>query len=150
MVGSPYQAEIRTVAVPIFTSNSYRRGLEFQLTEAVQKQIQLRTPFRLEKEEYAETILTGKIINLRKKKLGENRFDDPRQLETTLIVKVSWEDVQTGKILAQQDIDLEPEMIRLMTESSFAPEVGQSLATSQQEAIDRMARRIIDMMETPW
>src|SRR5579863_2994921 len=39
-IGNAYQRDVRTVFVPIATTEDYRRGAEFQLTEAVQKQIQ--------------------------------------------------------------------------------------------------------------
>ena len=47
MVGNGFGPEIRTVSVPLFQNNTYRRNIEYQLTEAVQKEIQNRTPFRL-------------------------------------------------------------------------------------------------------
>ena len=33
MVGAPYQAHIQSVHVPIFSSKSFRRGIEFELTD---------------------------------------------------------------------------------------------------------------------
>ncbi len=41
-------------------------------------------------------------------------------------------------------------MTRLFSSGEFAPELGQSLATANQEAIGKMARQIVDMMEAPW
>ena len=55
---------INTVSVPIFENDTYRRGLEYQLTEAVQKEIQTRTPYRLARGTDAE-IRTGVEITLR-------------------------------------------------------------------------------------
>src|SRR5437660_12337041 len=73
-VGAPFSAEIRSVHVPIFKSNSNRRFIEFQLTESVQKQIQQRCPhIRLVKDEDADTRLTGRIIDLRKTALGQTQ-----------------------------------------------------------------------------
>ena len=40
--------------------------------------------------------------------------------------------------------------VTLMTDTRFSPETGQSMATASQEMIDRMARRIVDLLETPW
>ena len=57
MVGSPNLPEVRSVYVPIFTSESNRRGLEYLLTEAVQKEIKLRTTMRLQRDANADTIL---------------------------------------------------------------------------------------------
>jgi hypothetical protein len=150
-VGAPFSQEVQSVYVPIFTSSSNRRFLEYQLTEAVQKQIQQRTPYRLLKEESgADTKLTGKLIDLRKTALGQTENSDARELQVNLAIQVTWEDLRTGKILQQQRVPLTPEMLQLATQAEFAPEVGQSLATADQTAIDRMAREIVNMMETGW
>ena len=149
-VGSPYNAEIRSIYVPTFTSNQFRRDIELQLTEAVQKQIQQRTPFRLVKEQQADTRLHGKVVNFQKGVLGETGLDDARELQINLAIEVTWEDLRTGQILAQQQIPISPDVITQGTQAEFAPEVGQSLATATQQAVDRLARNIVDMMEQPW
>jgi hypothetical protein len=149
-IGNSFQHDVRTVYVPIATSEDYRRGPEFQLTEAVQKQIQQRTPFRLCKDEAADTKLTMKIKNIRKSVLGTTAQNDPRELQVQYAVEVTWEDLRTGRILAQQKVSIEPEVTRLFASGEFAPELGQSLATGTQVAIDKMARQVVDMMEAPW
>jgi outer membrane lipopolysaccharide assembly protein LptE/RlpB len=149
-IGSAFQHNVQTVYVPIATSEDFRRGPEFQLTEAVQKQIQQRTPFRLANNESADTKLTLKIKSIRKTVLGTTAQNDPRELQIQYAVEVTWEDLRTGRILAQQKVSIEPEVTRLFTSGEFAPELGQSLATGTQEAIDKMARQVVDMMEAPW
>ena len=149
-VGNAYRAEIRSVYVPTFTSQSLRRGLEFQLTEAVQKQIQLRTPFKLVKEPEADTRLIGKILDIRKNVLGETRYDDPRELQVGFVVQVTWENLKTGEVLAENNLPLTTSEVQFISQAEFAPEVGQSLATAYQAVIDRMSRDIVDMMESPW
>lgn len=149
-VGAPFSQEIRSVHVPIFQSNSNRRSIEYQLTEAVQKQIQQRSHFRLVKDEDADTRLTGRIIDLRKTALGQTELSDPRELQLNLLVEVTWEDLRTGEVLKQQRVPLPPEMLQLAAQAEFAPEVGQSLATADESVINRLARNIVDMMETPW
>jgi hypothetical protein len=149
-VGAPFSPEIRSVHVPLFNSGSNRRFLEYQLTEAVQKQIQQRSHFRLVKESDADTRLTGRIIDLRKNALGQTRNSDARELQVNLQIEVTWEDIRSGQILAQQRVALPPELLQLAAQAEFAPEVGQSLATADQTAVNRLARNIVDMMEVPW
>ncbi len=149
MIGGPYDQQIRTVEVPIFEATSYRRGLDLQLTEAVQKQIQQRTPFRVVKDG-GDTRLTGRIIDLKKSVLGETRNDDPRELQVNLALEVVWEDLRAGKVLAQEQFPLTPGMAALRSQAEFAPEVGQSLATATQQSLNQMARQVVDLMETPW
>ena len=149
MVGSANDPQIRTVEVPVFETNSFRRGIELQLTEAVQKQIQLRTPFRVVTDG-GDTRLTGRIIDVRKSVLGETQFDDPRELQINLALEVVWEDLRAGRVLSQEQIPLTPELSALRAQSEFAPEVGQSLATAMQQAVNRLARQVVDRMEAPW
>ncbi len=146
-VGNGFNPDVKTVSVPIFENDTFRRGIEVQLTEAVQKEIQKRTPYRLAKGLDADTRLTGRIVQTRKDVLGENKFDDPRELQLSLMIVTKWENLRTGEVLAQQEIPLSPTAIPLTTQTEFAPEVGQSLATGTQEAVDQLARRIVNMME---
>ena len=149
-IGNRFQSEIRSVYVPIFESKQFRRNVEFQLTEAVQNRIKEETPFLLVKEEDADTKLVGRILDVRKGVLGTNRYDDARQLQITFVVECTWEDLRTGEVLAQRSVDLPPAVVQFTSNSDFAPEVGQSLATAYQQAIKDMATQIVDMMEKPW
>ncbi len=89
-IGNQFQHTVQTVYVPIATCADFRRGTEFQLTEAVQKQIQTRTPFRLAKDEAADTKLTMKIKSIRKTVLGTTAQNDARELQVQYAVEVTW------------------------------------------------------------
>ncbi|MDA0835622.1 MAG: LPS assembly lipoprotein LptE [Planctomycetota bacterium] len=148
IVGKEFPSEVCSVYVPVFDSNLFRRGVEFQVTEAVQREIQMRTPYRLVKEANADTRLTGKLVEYRKDLLGESKYDDPRELQLSLVVEVRWEDLRTGEILAEQLIPLSTDALLLTSMSEMAPEVGHSLATSQQDAVARLARQVVNAMES--
>lgn len=148
-LGAPYNPEIRTVYVPIFQSKVRRRGYEYQLTEAVQTKIKSRTPFRLAKEEDADTRLLGKITSAEKRVLGLSSGSDARELQMDIVVEVTWEDLRSGEIMQSTAVPA-PEIVKLQAQGDFAPEVGQSLATADREAIERLATRIVEMMEMPW
>lgn len=152
MVGPPYSGEVRSVHVPIFENLTPRRNLEYQLTEAVQKQIQLKTGYVLAKESEsltADTRLTGKIVAANKAVLGETGYDDARELQFSLVVELTWEDLRTRKILLQQRYPIPLDVIQQRSQSEFAVELGQSRATAEHEAIQRMARQIVELMEEP-
>ncbi len=149
-VGAPYATDIRTVHVPTFLCSDFRRGYELQLTEAVQKQIQLRTPYRLAKEPGADTRLTGRIVSIDKRVPNQNRLDDPRELELSIGVEVKWEDLRSGRVINQQTVPLAGNAAQLLGNTSFAPEAGQSLATGTQETVSILARQIVELMEVPW
>jgi hypothetical protein len=52
---STYRQDIHSIAVPIFTTRDYHRGVEFQLTDALVKKIEEFTPYKVEPRERADT-----------------------------------------------------------------------------------------------
>jgi len=141
---------VRTVHVPIFQTDSFRRNMDYLLTEAVHSEIRTRSAYRLEDEQTADTILQGRIIDYRKDLLTETRFDDARELQLNLGVEISWIDRRSGRVLQQRSFPLAQALAQHSANVSFAPELGHSMATAQQKAAERMAGQIVDMMERPW
>ncbi len=138
-----YRNDIRTVHVGMFESDSYRRFLGQQLTEAVTKQIELNTPLVITEPALANSFVQGRIIRDKKRAVTENFFDEPRTLQYGYVLEVTWVD-RAGVPLMQR------QMLRLDDSVEFIPEGGQSLSTAQQALVERMARQIVGEMETPW
>ena len=149
-VGNSFQAQVRTVSVPVFKNETFRRGIELQLTSAVQKEILDRTPFRLADDSTADTRLVGTLVQANKAALAFTPFNDPRQLQLSLAIEVRWEDLRSGQVLAYQRIPISPETVALVSNSEWAPELGQSRATAERQGVETLARSIVDLMETPW
>lgn len=144
-----YRPDIQTVHVPIFESESFRRELGERLTEAVAKQINLRTPYRVVGRQEADSVLSGRIISAKKNVIVENEYDVPRVLDTSFVVDVKWVGAQ-GDLLANNiTIPLDDYLLRMATASVLIPEAGQSVVTSQQKAIDQLAQQIVSQMEMP-
>lgn len=147
---SLYPSDISTVHVPMFESESFRRNLGERLTEAVAKRIENESNYKLVRSGNADSVLTGRIVEDRKRTLVENTNDDVRETELTVIVQVTWSR-RDGTVLAQGYIPIDPGMAVDVTGAApVVPEVGQSIATGQQKAIDRLAAQIVGLMEAPW
>jgi hypothetical protein len=149
-VGPNYAPNVRTVHVPVFKTESFRRGFELQLTEAVQRQVQTTTPYRLANEPMADTRLIGRIVEITKRSVNQNKYDDPRELELAMAVEVRWEECSTGRVLRQQTFPLNAMATQAITQVTFAPEAGQSLATATKDACDQLSAQIVQLMEAPW
>lgn len=148
-----FPQNIRTVYVPIFESESYRPHLGERLTEAVSKHIEQETPYKVVGSwQEADSMLTGRILQDAKHVTAESPYDDPRAIETTLRVEVTWTDRTYRSIQPSQTIAFDANLaaIPINSDSLLVPEVGQSVTTSQQMAIERIANQIVGMMENPW
>jgi hypothetical protein len=218
-----YDCSIHTVRVPIFKNRTFRQGIEFDLTRAVVREIEQKTPYKVVGPNVdADTELTGTIITYVKSTLNVNPLNEIREQETDLTVEVTWRNLRTGEYLsnpkkpsnatgpalpplpgngpisiapgvvasggvsAPRDpnasvatltppasgsapvlgadglpvpvlgpdgipVPTQPKGIVIVTSTgNFIPELGQSLATAQQVAVDRLAVQITSMMEKPW
>src|SRR5262245_856328 len=97
-----YNSEIHTVRVPIFKNQTFRQGLEFDLTREVVKQIEQKTPYKVVScYEDADTELLGVIIAGNKLILNRNQLNEVREAETILAVELVWRNLRTGEILSQ-------------------------------------------------
>ncbi|MBN1393834.1 MAG: LptE family protein [Pirellulales bacterium] len=146
---SLYPAGIRTVHVPMFDSNSFRRGLGERLTEAVVKEIEAKTPYKIVDDANADSVLSGAIVSERKSVLVPSLSGDAREVQVAMSVQVSWID-RHGRMIRDTAYVPLPEEVSLAGTSNVVPEVGQSIATAQQQAICRMAEQIVGLMEKPW
>ena len=143
-----YRPDVRTVHVPIFQANSFRRDFGERLTEAVVKQIELNTPYKVVCESDADTILTGQISSETKTVLAEDINDVPRNIGTDLVVRIRWES-RSGDLLQSGLVDLPP-ILQISQSANLIPEGGQSVATAHQRAISQLAEQIVERMQYPW
>jgi hypothetical protein len=138
-----FRSDIQTVCVEMFASREFRRDLEFMLTEAVKKRIATDTPYRLASREKADTILKGEVLEERQAAFApdpQSRL--PRDKQLTMIVRVQWEDLHTGRMLVDQPLELQA--------VDYLPPTGETEKFAQQRAIDRLAAKIVARMYDEW
>ena len=143
---SQYPAGVRTVAVQIFTrgSNVYRRDLEFRLTEAVVKHIELNTPYKVTDKAHADTELTGTITGVSQRTMSMVKdVSSPREQEVLISASMRWQDLRNGDLLQRSKVRAAGSYIPL---APFEEDFFQG----SQDAIDKLARRIVEEMEDDW
>jgi hypothetical protein len=138
-----YPENIRSVRVEMFQSKEFRRGIEFQLTEALRKQIDRTTPYKNAPKRKADTILSGEVLEWRESTLGRDPITDrPRETAGTIAVRYRWQDLRTGKILVDQ-----PRFVETVT---YIRSTGENTYDGLEEATNKIARRIVESLERPW
>lgn len=145
-----FRPDIRTVHVPVFESDSLRRNLGERLTEAVIKEIESRSPYKVVGSPDADSILSGRIVTETKRAVAENRNDDVRDIEAAMTVEVHWISRRGEMLMQRSSIPFGPLNTMVAKDVQFFPEAGQSLQTAQQMAIEQLAREIVGQMEVWW
>jgi hypothetical protein len=147
---SLYPTHIETVYVPTIDCGSFRRDFGERLTEAIVKEIELKTPYKVVDTPNADSVLTAYIPTEGKQVVAQNRYDDPRQVQVSLKVQVTWTDRRGQMLRPAGAVALPTDSAVVTASSDLTAEMGQSVVTAQQQAIQRAAEQIVGMMEAPW
>ncbi len=139
----PFRTDIHTIHVDMLESKEFRRELEFRLTEAIIKRIEMDTPYRLAPRARADSVLSGEIVAVKNRTLGDDfDLDLPREMGSTVVVRFRWQDVRTGEILVERP--------RFVYQTSFIPPLGETFTQGMTRALDGMAEQIVESMEADW
>lgn len=145
-----YPADIETIYLPVFESDSFRRNLAEFLTEAIAKEIQLKTPYTVVGTPEADSVLSGRITTDTKRVIIEDPYDYPRETQINMSVEVRWVNRRGDLVNQPAAIPMPPELVGLSGNGALVPEFGQSVSTAQLQAIQSLAAQIVSLMESPW
>jgi Lipopolysaccharide-assembly len=137
-------SEVKTVAVFV-KSQSFRRDLQMQLTEAIIKEINLRSPYRVVgNHEKADSLLTAVINQEGKNLVVEAPTNFARELNGTISLQVKW----MRNPPSEADLAAMPTVV---TETiNWVPEVGETVLSAYNHINQSLAKQIVDMMEKRW
>ncbi len=147
---SMFRDNIHTVYVPIARNDTFRHDLGVRLTEAVIRQIETQTPYKVTGDPHADSTLTVRFTSETKRVLTETFTDDPRALDAVVAAQATWTD-RFGNSLMQNTIAMEGDLATSFMQSErMVPEAGQSIETTLQAGIEDLAERIVYQMESRW
>ena len=142
---STYDTSLRTIAVPVFGNATSDRKLSQNLTEAVVKEIESVTPWKVTGQGRADTILRGSVTRYRLILLSK---DPTTGLANEMLVEATvdfeWVDLRTGEpILARAGF---------AASALFTPSrpSQQPVDIGRFEVVQVLARDIVDTLQADW
>jgi hypothetical protein len=139
----PFRTDIQSVHVEMLHSREFRRELEFRLSEALVKRIQMDTPYRIAPRRTADAVFTGELLSVENRTFGDDFDTDlPREIGSTVAVRFRLQDVRTGEILAERP--------KFVYQTSYIPPVGETFVHGMTRAMDGLAEGIVEAMESDW
>lgn len=140
---SLYRQDVRTVAVPIFTTRSFDRGVEFGLSEAVVKQMEATTPYKVVPRERADTVLEGQIVDVSVSTLSTDPDSAiPQEQMLGLTIDFIWKDLRSGRILVERR--------GFEHTATYYPTLGEGRFAGRQQAVERLALAIVQELQADW
>jgi len=132
--GLRWPGGIRRVAVPVFENETLRRGLEFDLTEAVARAVLVRTDLDLTSEAEADAVVRGRIREVRTPVLVEGGSAEFLEGAVAFVVEVELVDLRGGDPLGR---------LVLRDRAEFSLPRGETRADAFAESIAEMAEKIV-------
>ena len=143
--GSSYRDDVSSVAVPIFENDSFERAVEFELTDALVKEIEARTPYKVMTATRADTILIGRITKIQRDVVSRSPLTG---LNEEVVYRVSidfeWSDLRTGRTLVRREA--------FEGQGVYHPSrpIGNPSELGAFAAVQQLASDIVDQMRADW
>ena len=144
-VGTTFDADVRTIAIPVVQNQSFDRELGYLLTNALIREVETRTPWRVTDETAADTLLEVTITGVDMQSLSQSRLT---KLDQEMAVRItadwSWERLDDNTTITGWD--------GMGTTGMFFPSnpLGEPVELGRLESVDRMASAIVDRMSEAW
>ena len=139
-----FPEDVGSVYVEMFDSRSFRRGVEYELSEALAKRIEADTPYKIiSSRDRADTVISGQIVGVGELVLTRER-ETGRALEkeVELRVVVNWKNLKTGELLIDNQ--------SVAASASFSEWQNQGFNYASALAANNLARKIVELMEKEW
>lgn len=136
---------ITSVSVPIFKNETFVRGVEFDLTDALIKEIESRSPYKVMAEARADTVLIGEIRNIELDQLSKSPLTGlSEEVIVSVTIDFEWKDLRTGR----------PIIVRknFTGYGLFVPSqpTGESIQLGRFAAVQHLARDLVNELQAQW
>ncbi len=141
---SLFPQDVDSVCLEMFDNQTFRRGTEYELSDALSKRIEVETPYKIvSSRDRADTVISGQIVSIAESALSTER-ETGRVLEKEVELKalVNWKNLKTGELLIDNQ--------SVSASASYSEYQQQDFTYASSLAANNLARKIVELMERKW
>lgn len=133
---------VSRISVPVFKNETipFRKDLEYELTRAVKRELQLMTPAEVTSFEDSNAILRGSVLQFDEGVLVESGSGSIQESGVVIRVGIQLIRSRDERVLLERSVE---------ARASYSLAAGESIEVARREALTDLARRIIAEIE-PW
>lgn len=133
---------VNTVYIPILDNQTFRRGMEYELTKAIKNEIMFKTQLRIVNKNTADSLLEGEIVSFTEQTMIVDADDRIVEGRIFITVNFSWKDLRTDRLLVDgKDV---------IGTTEFVVDRGETIMTAKNEAYTDIAEKMVDQMNERW
>jgi len=141
---SLFPKDVESVYVEMFDNRSFRRGTEFTFSNALAKQIETQTPYKVvSSRDRADSVMGGQLVAISESILTVER-DLGRALEKEVLLTavVNWKSLKSGQLMINSQT--------VTAAASYSEFQGQDFTYASGVAANKLAQKVVQLMENPW
>lgn len=141
---SLFPRDVETVRVEMFDNQTFRRSVEYELTDALSKRIEADTPYKIVTDpDRADTVIGGQLVSIEELALSTDR-DVGTVLESEVLLRavVHWKNLKTGDLMIDHRT--------ISASASYSIYQAQDFTYASTLAANNLARKIVELMEKSW
>ncbi len=140
-----FRDNVASITIPIFENDSFERSVEFELTDAIIKEVEARTPYKVTSGTRADTILSGRIARIERDVISRSPLTGlNEEVVYRVYVDFEWNDLRTGRTLIHREA-FEGQGVYHPSRPIGSPSELGAIAAVQQLASD-----IVDELRSDW
>ena len=141
---SLFPDDVTSVCVEMFDNRSFRRGVEYTLSDALVKRVLSQTPYKIVSDKNrADSIMSGQLTSIGESILTlEREIGAPLEKEVVLTAVVNWKNLKTGRLMINNE--------RVTAAASYSEFLDQDFTYASAVAANTLARKIVELMENNW
>lgn len=141
---SLFPQNVQSVRLEMFDNQTFRRGVEYELSDALSKRIEVDTPYKIITDaDRADTVLSGQIVSIEELALSTDR-DIGTVLESEVLLRavVNWKNLKTGDLMIDHKT--------VSASASYSIYQQQDFKYASTLAANNLALKIVELMEAGW
>jgi hypothetical protein len=145
VIGTAYNTDVKTVAIPVVQNDTFDREVGYLLTNALIREVETRTPWRVTSETVADTLLNVTITEVKLRALSQSRLTKlDQEVAVQMTVDWDWERMDDSSTITGWE--------GMGTAGMFFPSnpLGEPIELGRLESVELMARAIVDRMAESW
>ena len=138
---SLYPENVRTIYVEMIQSQSFKRGTEYDITDALAKRIEISTPYKIvSSRDRADSVISGQLVSSGSSIMVIDReTGSPLEQGVEVTVVVNWKNLKTGELLIDNK--------SVTGAATYSHWQSQGIEYGMSLAANRVAGNIVELME---
>ncbi len=141
---SLFPQDIKSVYVEMFDNRTFRRGMEYTLSDALAKRIESDTPYKIVSDrDRADSIIDGQLVVITESILTlERETGQALEKEVVLAATVNWKNLKTGRMMMNNQA--------VTAAAGYSEFLHQDFTYASGLAANKLARKIVEVMQDNW